>query len=623
MMHNLKLSQINYLCNLFVSYASNTISSELFFVVTLVNYFFERGYIMKSKLLSILLLVVGIFISNNVYAGSVAREIAGIAPDDSVFYIAGSGSDKLADDFNQTVLNDLITDPSVESFVEQVKAAIIPQIDLDNDFIEGVEFVKDIIEQTRILKDPVLAGAVVNKFDPKNEQIEGYLYVVSTGGKAKVEIFKDTIISSFEKYDMADELEVEIEKVRSVGKVIKFSKKDDGEEDEEDADEDADENDDEECDDDEPMFCLTNIGDYMIFIVTVEGQEDAYLQKLAANIKAGPKPLNVFEGAEFDNDGIIAVYNYESYFNMIEQMVDAGGDEGKAFKNMFEKMNLKELGTLYYRISFKGKQMVLDVYGDQLGGSVFAGFFSQVDTKMLKAVPVDATGFSIFNYSFEKLFNMYYDMIAAIDENAIAELENGFNEFQDELGVNLGDGFLHNITGEVLVSFKSNAATGMMGSSSSCLMTVKDADLFAETIDQLVGFAKDELEGSPFPIKYNVNEQEGKQFRSIVVPQLAMFGLQPTIVKLDDEHIVISSSSLAASETVRLWAADGIENSILANPKYQKAVTDAPGELYSLQYTDSENSSKGHVYDNECLLAYVNYGRCPERYYPAAYAAAG
>ncbi len=539
---------------------------------------------MKAKLLSLLVIVFGVLFSNSADASSAAHQLAGLALDDSIFYIAGSGSDKLSDDFEQTVLNDLANDPSVKTFVEQVKTAVFPQIDLDSDVMEKIEFVKGIAEQTRIFKDPVLAGVVIDKFDPRNEQIEGCLYVVSTGGQAKVEVIKDTIISSFEKHDMADDLEVETEKVQAVGKVIKFSEKDDDE------DADDDEDDDEDV---EPVMCLANIGDHVIFILTVDGQEDAYLQKLAANIKARSKPVMAFAGPEYDGDGIIAALNYKNYFNMIEQMMDASGDkEAQAVKGMFEKMNLKELGTLYYRIGFKGKQVVLDVFGDQLGSSVFADFSRPIDKKLIKVVPADSTGFSMFNYNFEKLFYMYRDMIAAVDENAIAEIEKGLNGFQEEIGVNLGDGLLHNITGEVLTSFNTNQTTGLMGGSVSCLMTVKDADLFGQTIDGLVGFAKEQLEGSPVSLNYNITEQDGKAFRSILVPQLAMFGLQPNIVTLDETHIIISTSAQSAAKTVELWNAEDLSMSILSDEKYKAAVAEAPAELYYLEYTDSEDFLK-------------------------------
>ena len=526
---------------------------------------------MNTKLHSLLLIMSVFCIAGFARAETAAQKLAGFAPDDSVFYLAGCGTDKLEDEFNQTLMHDLINDPSVKTFVDQVKAAIMPKVSGEGDFIEGLQFVKDIVRQTKILKDPVLAGAVVHKLDPKEGDFEGYGYLVTTGGTAKVETFKSTILSVFEKYKKMDQVDVQTVKVYSVGDVVKFTKPDKA------GDSGS-----------HPAICLANVNNYMILVVTAQGQEDTYLQKLARNIKAGPKSIKAFEGTEFTGDDIIAGLSYEHYFNMIEHMIQSGEDDVNPLMDMFESMNLKELGIINYRIGFEGEQVVLDFYGDRLGSSMFADFYSIIDKKMLKAVPFDATGFTLFDYNLEKIFYMYRDMIGAIDQNAISEIDKAFYEFQDELGVNLEDGLLDNISGEMLLSFKANEAAGMIGGSFSCLMSVNDADLLTAAIDQLVDFAKKKMESSPLPVNYNITEQDGKKLRTIAIPQLAMFGFQPTIIKLDDKHIVLSSSTKSAIETSDLWHADNLAKSILSNPKYQNAVADAPDDLYILQYTDAE-----------------------------------
>ena len=526
---------------------------------------------MKSKLYTVLIVVLGMFISNINAADSTAQTLAGFAPEDSIIYLAGSGSEKLADEFSQTVLHDLINDQSVKAFVDQIKAVVLPKLDIEDGKLEHLEFAKQLLNQTRVLKDPVLLGAVVNNFDPKNMIFDGYIYYVTTGGAQKVETFKSLINDMIEEHDVQDDIAVSNINVPSVGSVAKYVITEG------------------DKDDPAPVFSIAIAGEYMILVFTVSGQEDLILQQFSKNIKSGPKAVKVFNDGDLSGDDIIMVYNYNRYFNFIEQMMSMeDSDESRSIRKMFDNMKLNELGTLYYRVGFEGKQIVLDVYGDQLAGSAFSGFYRSINKELIKYVPYDSTGFALVNYDFNKLIDFYIDMFESLDEDAIADAREEFNEFQDEIGVDISEGLLNNITGEILAAYNTDINAGMLASSLSYVVTVKDSNLFNDTFDKLTAFAKTKLEDAPVSVSFSLVEKQGKEVRSILVPQLSMFGLQPTIVKLDDTHLILSTSEAAAFEIVNLWSSGDKSKSILANPKYIKAVAQIPNDLYSLQYTDSE-----------------------------------
>ncbi len=496
-------------------------------------------------------------------------EMAAKAPANSIITIAHGGSETLTDEMGATAIADIVKDPQVKTFFQALKnIAVSKGAQMPSGPLVKLMRIGNIAKASEMQNGGRVAGLIIDKFDPQNEIFEGCFYVLFDGGKertAKVSSFVENIISEFGGTDKVITNELSIGTLETVkqysiptGSIS-------------------------------VTVNLATKGSYSLAVVTMSGSEERYLNLLSECSESKVKSLKAFEGCNLQGDDIIVSLNMSNYFGALEQAMQFEPESRKIF-NMLKETKMDEIGTIYYRLGFAGKQIVIDCVATNYG--IYMDMVKPIDMKNMRAIPADATMAWSVNYNLPEIVELYKSMISTMaGDQAIDMINAKLSEAEANSGVAIRDGILNNLTGEASCCVTFNEYTGVLGTTSSSIVTVYDSKKFAENLDAAFEFGIN-MAGDRTQVDHVTQDIEGITVSTLNIPKLTAFGIQPSMVIADDNHIIFGLSQATALKSAKLYASGNDDGSILTNDKFKSALASAPDKLLTFGYCDSASALK-------------------------------
>lgn len=509
------------------------------------------------------------------YCGSLAVEMAAKAPADSIITYADCGYDNMKDDLDATMIAELIRDPQVKAFVDQVKAMVVNSSGINIDIPSGpVATVKNVmaeVKKTGVHLGGRVAGLLVDKIDPEAEIIDGCMYVMFDGGlerSIKLTGLFDKLIAD---YNLGDDIQVSDVNIGKVGKSRCYSVSPE--------------------DDVVITMNIATMGKYSLLAITMGDYQEKYMNILADCSQSNNSKLSAFDGCNISGDDAIVIYNIPKYFETILNVMPESSSESQQIRNMFEKSGMTNMGPIYYRLGFADKQFVLDMVATQYDD--FLGMMNPVNMKKLRAVPSDATVVASVNYNLAEMVRFYKTMFDNMPDGVdiLGQIEYALSEAETNTGVKVQDGILDNLTGEFVISATCNQYAGLLGTTSVSLMSVRDSQMFMDEMIKLMEFGVAEA-GGMVQAECVSSVVDGVLITSLNVPQVMAFGLQPSIAIADKNHIVFGMSPVTTAKSVKLFNSGSDKDTILSNAKFNGAFARSPQVKYGIQYCDSEIALK-------------------------------
>ena len=527
---------------------------------------------LRIKLSIVFLLTINLMTA---WAATSTGELLKLAPENSLLVMACSGGDNLKSDFDKTFINKIIQDPQVKTFVDQLMTSLQTgqTIRLNQKISEFFKHIEP-LKASRIFNDPLMIGGVCDNFDIEGEMIDGCIYMAMPGGAEK----RNQILAMFEYYAKlaAPDMPIKAMKVQGgkAGEITLY-------------------------DFEEVKLAMGGTNEYTFITFGMADNAVRYIKELASIAAAKPKKvadaLKVFDKFTGTSNDIKIAFNVPEYIRMAKKAIatpqikeELEKDEvGNAVVNAIIE-TIEPLGAIAIRFGFKGEQMESELIIENFSEFMLADCFKTVDSKTLCVVPNDATEFMIGNLDLQKAIAHIKDFMMEVGaEEEIEDMTKGIAEAEEEIGVNITDSIFKNITGEILLCSKSNPAAGMAGGSAFVMLGVNDCDSIFSTIIKIADIATKET-GDSMPVQVVQTEYDGVKVCNLIVPQFAMLGIQPTIVKADNKHLLIATTTQEAVGAVKRMEKSSTEGSILSNAKYQKIMAGSPARLSSIHYIDSE-----------------------------------
>ncbi len=519
---------------------------------------------MKKKLIGIMVVVFSLAVSTITLAGSVAMELAAKAPENSLIILSSSGYANLEDELAATLIADIVKDPQVKAFFGSLKELAISRgMQIPNEPLEKLKQFHQSVKDAGLHLDARIYGFILENIDKQNKRFDGCLYMISEGGTERAAKLNTFLANNITEFEAGEVISSNTLTNNTLGEVssYKFTK-----------------------DEFSISLNIATRGKYVVAALTQNGFEQKYLDILAASCDSPARELALFNGIKTSGDDIYLGINMTKYINMLKTLMD-NQTKTQAFESFMNNFDVTNMGWVYYRLGFAGKQLVLDAV---MAGHMYNDMMQPVGNELLQAVPADATFVTKFNYDLPKIIELYKNMFKQMaPPEEIARMTGDIEKFESESGVSLQAGLLDNITGEAVSCFTVNQFTGLIGTTGYTMLTVKDSDSFVTELGDLITFAMSQA-GDQVPARFVQNEVEGKKFYTIDIPQLMPFGIQPSFTALDAEHVVIALTQATANNAVMLYNSGSEDGTILSNSKFQSVMAQMPADKVYFHYTDSE-----------------------------------
>ncbi len=501
---------------------------------------------------------------------SLAKELAALAPDDSLFYIASSGTDNLSDDYDKTILHDVFEDEYIKSLLSQ---AIHPESIISKHYRQTSEYkeIRDKIIDLKLLQDPSLFGLVVDSSSRDIESANSYVYYITPGDQAKLNEYIK-VLKEFNTF-ANNKTAIEVVKYPEYGNVIILTG-------------------DIMVYRHRPVLCLCVIDKYIIAIATLDNIVEQSLVAMAKSISSRSETIECFKSNCFQGDDIIFMQNNEFVVNQFKNNSYQLPNEIIKYRNLTPR---EQSGKSYYRFSFKDRQTVIDAYDVKLEKDAFlyeteffnidSNFFprfkkvTKLNRKLLSVIPADVTGMAAFNYDYKTSFITLMNSSVKFGEITPQEMQRLAANIKELVGDDFLEGIFNNLTWAMLVTVKADDAVNLRNNNITCILGVNDSGLFIQALNAQV---KDKER-----VDLSVKDCNGVDLYSFSYPVLSDI-IKPSIFALDANNIVLSTSEQAAVEMISLWQSQDISKSILSSPKFVRATKDLPENIYYMHYLDSE-----------------------------------
>jgi prepilin-type processing-associated H-X9-DG protein len=521
---------------------------------------FSRGLWILSAILTM-----GTFCAAAEAGRTPAEELTGFLPEKTLGFVATNGGDNLKGTFDASSLGKIWHENSVQEFYTQVKGEFSKVLDItfDNDDKDEAEERDAMLDFFKtILKRPALIGAAEK---PEGE-MPFYVFLIVQAGDRKAEIEKAN-----ERLAAID-AEDEVRSVITIGgvKINKAVK------------------------DDETVILWGWVGDY--FILSINDEEGRIFQNMTAakleDLKAKP-----FEGVAKlteTNDLVIKYFDVERIAKLVTAKVEEEGegeDENLAMaRSVLKSLGLDKVRTMTARAGFSGANMVADaVVGVAEPREGIFKAMGSVELSLLDRVPGNAIEVCAWNIDLAKLYDVVMAAINTANAEKYTKAMEEIGKFEKEAGFKIRQGVLASLAGP-MVSYEM-PMTGLMGPISAngvFMAKLKDAAMFEQTMKGIEAFIKKEAGGQ---VQFSRREIDGRTYYFLMVPQLAMAQVTPTLMVAGDWLIVGTSlQQVNAALTATTQPAEG--GSIRQTAGFKAVTKTLPKNAICFRYTDQAAKAK-------------------------------
>ncbi len=488
-------------------------------------------------------------------APSAVEQLTQVMPDDTMYFLAISGSDAVENACAKTAMGKLCADPGVRTFVDSVKTELLAALGREEGE-EAPEIINMILQYVDLATNrPIivgLAGVEVEEGPP------ACAFLILNAGPRKAEI--STAVTKLEGM-IQEEMDV-ID--TQVGSLAMHTLEDT---------------------DDVPLYWGW-VGDYLVLALNdSKGMATKYVQSPRS---APTDHLNKVTG---HGDILAVYYNVGKIWNTVQAFAKAEGGEKEIehVKVALDKLGITKIGAVVGRVGVSGSEMVSDSYVEISGPRMgLLAAFKPINPSMLGTVTEQAMTASAFNLDLAHLFDTAMETLKAVSpDEGYPEVTEGLAEMEEELGFKVRDGLIKSLSGPAIVyTLPAGKMIEAPMGGIVILAKLNDPVLFEQTITQIGTIITRESEGM-----LQTSEQTGAQGRTThvwTVAPLAIAQVLPTWSIVDD-HVVIASNLPLCDMGIKQLAPQGTDpNSLLDTPGYKQVASKLPDNLLSITYIDSQ-----------------------------------
>ncbi|MEN6308083.1 MAG: hypothetical protein ABFD91_10040 [Anaerohalosphaeraceae bacterium] len=523
--------------------------------------------------LAVLVCVLGVYAWA---APSVAEKLAGKCPEGTFAFAATSGCDQLDSAFDQSSIGRLWNDPNVQTFVTQVKDAILKKVELeitkdgDPQSSQIVPTMKTLLEE--LVACPRLAGISDIAGDP-NQKFPYRIFVMVEG-----QTHKEKIKTSIDKLEGMIGTEQIVDK--PMGNFTFRAMKES-----------------------EVPVAWGWYRDTFVFLVNDENGDTLKGLRLQT-----PKttPLSKLT----DHGDILALYcDVQKFSTMITNIVGTMNVDSTApqqeitnnlsqFKTVLQMLGLSNVKSLTLRAGFDRKDVIVEKWLEVPAPRT--GLFATIkpmDLTMLDKADSRASTVMSFNVDTAGVYDLIMqvvDRLAPTQEHrdqikaAIAGMETQWN-------IKLRDGFLQSLNGP-MIGYAYPAMTLPQSPMGGFVLTarLKDAALFTQNMQALGQAMTANFQGDPQQ-SLKITQQPldgGLTATAWMFPQVAMLQIIPNWVIVDDCVIISSHPTIANLAVAQCKAASPEKTSIRSLTSFAMMQSKLPKNLVYLQYSDTAVNAK-------------------------------
>jgi len=505
-----------------------------------------------------------------------AEQMIDLLPSDVLGFVATSGGDQLKSAFEQSSIGKIWNEPSVQTFYQQVKAAIPARMWIDAEDEKGTQaktttktakdkqaeagkkLANDVLHLCKlILCRPVLIAVIENKSAPI-APIHGFL-IVNAGDK------KTAIADTIQKLEALDTEKKIAEITIGSAKLHTCKEKD------------------------SPSAIWGWAGNY--FVLSVNDPQASIVHRLLAGPKPATQPANLTALAKLKktDDALIMYADVQKIARLISTKIaeekDGEANLAKARQAM-QMLGLSDTQSFAMRTGFDGPNTISDaVLTIPQPHRGLLSLFKPVNPADLDIVPVGVIGAEICNVDFAGLYDLILSTIKTVAPEETPEIDKNIADFEQKAGFNIRKGILESIDGRIIsYSLPSAALMGPMTGSGIMIVNLKDPALFEKTMAAVEKYVTANIS----ELQMTAQTIDNKTYHFIMIPQLAMMQIAPVWTISKNQLIIATSMQLANTALTHATTQNAATTSIRSTAGFKQVAAGLPKNLISFKYVDQQ-----------------------------------
>ncbi len=509
---------------------------------------------MISRKLSVYCITILFCISTIAQSATEAQQLVTKLPDNTLGFIASSGTDSLKTNFDKTYLGQIWNDPSFQTFYLAIKNELLRKIkeeSKDPNHTQAINTVKDIAEL--VTSRPFIL-AIAPKDDPEIP-IYGSLIIDTRQKKEKFA----QMLSEIESYAKDDYSDVNIAGMKMRG--FKGG--------------------------DVNGFYYGFIKNNLIF--AFNDQQGLALNNIQ---KSNPQTSQLLGKVPATDDALFIHLDFQKIAQLIKSIASDQSDEEEIeiIRNVINRLGLANVQTFTARVGFKDTGVVIDALLE----------VPEPRTGLLAVQkPVDLEALKIVNEGTVMACTCHLDLAAAydliLDAVKIASPNEAypmFNEtiaqFEAQSNCSIRNGLLAGLEGPMtLYNLPPGSLIQTPTSAVVAVVSLSDPNLFAANLTALGEFLAAKSKGTQTGIQIRSQQLDGRNVQMWVVPALAYMQIIPCWTVVDNRLIVCSNPALIEPVAKKITDPNPA-GSLYVSDGFKKIMPTLPPKITCLKYVNSE-----------------------------------
>jgi len=481
---------------------------------------------LKKSLYSILILAV--ILTNLTFADKPIERMLKLVPDHTRVLAATAGADNLAEDFEKTGMGRLWNDPGVKEFYWQIRKAVEPMI--EKKFFDPNDALKKdklLSLGKMLLSRPLVVGALSHKPD-KDESWNFFLI----SHQPEKEQFDKTLTDFLRPFDL-NTVDInlpgyEIHKPENASAL---------------------------------PACWGYAGEYFFILAGAD-----YSPTVAMKYLRQPRqtPVDLFDdlkqrGEAFslyvDIAALRQIYNLGIVRN-------PGSSEAAAIEKIMKMSGADDLQSVTANIDLSDGLMTERMFIRTSGSSGLVRHLRPIDTSTLRLAGANATNVVLANPDIYGIYEDVRQMVAGTSPETDKEFDEKIAEIEEQIGFDLTEGLLKNISGDVvLCNLMPDQSASMVQNALVMFARLEDTSTFEQNMLNLQQYA---VEHSDNSIQISSQTVKGYDVHSLFIPATAIMQIIPSWTIAEDYFVFASNTSFVSQAIDRLGQSSVLPDTELA-----------------------------------------------------------
>ena len=477
-------------------------------------------------------------------------------PEDTIVYLATSGTEAIKPAFEASILGQIWLDPQVQQFYKDIKQAIIAKIGGS-----GEQELDDVLNSDpfrlakAIIQKPIIV--VINERDEiKTDDIGIYGFAMVDAGKQAGDIKE--IITRLEQAELNDD-PCGIVNGKIGGLDMQTINKD--------------------------SLFVPYWGFVKDTFVCSVNDPNGLAVGYAGSENQKTHYGRLLNDTQQRADVIAGYVNIEKVMQFVK--TQAQKDQVDKVQKVLDTLGLGGLESLTYRAGFDRLDMVAEswIQAPQPRGGLFEAIgpitpelFDMVDARAFRLIAVHC--------NLGTLYDVIMDTLkSAIDEDDFEQMLQAVDEFETVCQVEIRKDLLASMEGSMAMYQMAEGAIGPDGQEGFVLLAkLNDPAKMEQALSKLGEYAASQID---LMSQFVVNGKDGRTVYHWVIPSLAMMHISPCWTIEGDYLLLSSNLPLSKAAIEHISSPDRAEKSVRTKPGFDKLEQVPTAELIAVEYADS------------------------------------